>query len=327
MRLLHFIIFAGLGWFNPWTTQECSAVSGRTELTSIRDSSHLEFGRTQDDAQLLYPIDVAVDSSGTVYVADRNLPGIWQIKDGKLSVFYKASAKFRTPLNAIRCIAVDPQDRVLAGCSSTTEVFRFENGTPVPLTGGQVSVPMNMSLDSQGRILVCDLKLRQLVRVEADASLTVLSIVQAPKAVIATPDDKVLVLTGVDRPLLRFNNSGLENQAKIDGEGIQVFSGDYTPAEVVVADRPFDFPADVAALPGGDWVVTDSYAKCLWRVSPAGEVKQWVTDERFVHPVGICSRGEELYVADSRAKAVFRVDADGTVTVVAQASAPAEDGN
>ena len=38
-----------------------------------------------------YPIDVAVATDGTIYIADRNLPGIWTLKDGKTEVFVQAS--------------------------------------------------------------------------------------------------------------------------------------------------------------------------------------------------------------------------------------------
>ncbi|MBL8888387.1 MAG: hypothetical protein JNL67_00300 [Planctomycetaceae bacterium] len=271
------------------------------------------------ETDLKYPLDVAVDAQGVLYVADRNLPGIWQIKEGQVSIFYQASNKFRTTLNAIRCLTVDNEGRVIAGCSTTTEVYRFENGQPVPLTGGQISVPMNVSIGANGEVLVCDLKLRQVVRIENDQKLTVLATIQAPKAVQPDGAEKLLVLTGVDKPLLKISSTG--DPAKttaIAGENVQVFGGDYSPAEVFVADRPFDFPADVVKLASGDWVVSDSYGKCLWRVTASGEVNKWVTDDRFQLPVGLATDGQRVFVADPRANAIFAVQADGTVTVVHQ---------
>lgn len=271
------------------------------------------------EVDLKYPIDVGVDAQGVLYVADRNLPGIWQIKEGKASIYYQASNKFRTTLNAIRCLTVDTAGRVIAGCSTTTEVYRFEDGQPVALTGGQISVPMNLSIGANGEILVCDLKLRQVVRIEEDKKLTVLATIQAPKAVQPDGADKLLVLTGVEKPLLKISSSG--DPAKttaLAGENVQVFGGDYSPAEVFVANRPFDFPADVVKLASGDWVVSDSYGKCLWRVTPSGEVNKWVADERFKLPVGLATDGQQVFVADPRANAIFAVQADGSVTVVHQ---------
>lgn len=272
-------------------------------------------------SDMVYPLDVAVDSQGTLYVADRNLPGIWQIKEGRAEVFFQAESKFRTPLNAVRCVAVDAQGRVLAGCSTTTEIYRFEDGRPVPLTGGQISVPMNLTVDAQGDILVCDLKLRQVVRVLPEQQIKVLATIQAPKAVLSLSSEQLLVLTGVDRPLLKISSSGDPQKTITAGQNVQVFGGDHSPADVWVADRPFDFPADMVALADGTVVVSDSYSKCLWRVSPAGEVTKWVSDPRFVHPVGLATDGQQVFVADPRAKAVFRVQADGSVEVVHQSSA------
>lgn len=270
--------------------------------------------------EMVYPLDVAVDSQGTLYVADRNLPGIWQIKDGRAEIFFQADNKFRTPLNAVRCVAVDSQDRLLAGCSTTTEVYRFEDGRPVPLTGGQISVPMNLAVDAQGEVVVCDLKLRQVVRILPEQQIKILATIQAPKAVLPLGDEQLLVLTGVDRPLLKIAASGDPQKTMTQGQNVHVFGGDHSPADVLVADRPFDFPADMVALADGNVVVSDSYSKCLWRVSPTGEVAKWVSDERFVHPVGLATDGQQVFVADPRAKAIFRVQADGSVDVVLQSS-------
>ena len=83
-----------------------------------------------------YPLAVTATADGIVYVADRNLPGIWKIEDGKKSIFFQGSKKFRTPLNAIRCLAIDHEGKLLAGDSSTREVYRFDDaGQPQPLTG------------------------------------------------------------------------------------------------------------------------------------------------------------------------------------------------
>jgi len=305
-----------------------SGLSGEQRTASAQATDAQATDAQATDAQatdaqatdMVYPLDVAVDSQGTLYVADRNLPGIWQIKDGRAEVFFQADNKFRTPLNAVRCVAVDAQDQVLAGCSTTTEVYRFENGRPVPLTGAQISVPMNLTVDAQGEIIVCDLKLRQVVRILPDQQIKILATIQAPKAVLPLGDDQLLVLTGVDRPLLKIAASGDPQKTIIQGQNVHVFGGDHSPADVLVADRPFDFPADMVALADGTVVVSDSYGKCLWRVSPTGEVAKWISDPRFMHPVGLATDGQQVFVADPRAKAIFRVHADGSVDVIHQSS-------
>ena len=56
------------------------------------------------DETMQYPLAAAVGTDGTVYVADRNLPGVWKFADDRWSIYFRASKKFRTPLNAIRCL-------------------------------------------------------------------------------------------------------------------------------------------------------------------------------------------------------------------------------
>ena len=68
---------------------------------------------------LVYPLDVSVAADAkTLYLVDRKLPGLWKATaTGKLEVFFQASKKFRTPLNAVRCIAGDGKGGLLVGDS------------------------------------------------------------------------------------------------------------------------------------------------------------------------------------------------------------------
>ncbi|MFM9068734.1 MAG: hypothetical protein ACKOUR_15600, partial [Planctomycetota bacterium] len=92
--------------------------------------------------ELGYPLAVAASATGPIYLADRNLPGIWKVEGDKLSLFFQASKKFRTPLNAVRCLTLDRQGKLLAGDSATRDIYRFdEQGQPVALTKGQIGIP------------------------------------------------------------------------------------------------------------------------------------------------------------------------------------------
>ena len=73
-----------------------------------------------------YPLAVAVADDGTIYVADLKLPGIWEIREGTRREYFRGSKKFRTPLNAVRCLAIDQDGRLLAGDSATREIYRFD---------------------------------------------------------------------------------------------------------------------------------------------------------------------------------------------------------
>ena len=98
--------------------------------------------------------------TGHVFIADRNFHGIWKFANGKLEKFFEGSAKFRTPLNAVRCVAMDHQGKLLAGDSATREVYRFdEAGNPVPLTKGRIGIPTAIAVRKSGEILVADQEL------------------------------------------------------------------------------------------------------------------------------------------------------------------------
>jgi hypothetical protein len=77
-------------------------------------------------AEMLYPLSAVADSSGSIFVADRDLPGIWKITGNVLSTYFKGEKKFRTPLNAVRCLALDYEGKLLAGDSATRDVYRFD---------------------------------------------------------------------------------------------------------------------------------------------------------------------------------------------------------
>jgi len=84
---------------------------------------------------------------------------------------------------------------------------------------------------------------------------------------------------------------------------------------VLHSGAPFDFPHDVAALPDGDFAVTDGYASAVFRVSPSGEVSVLAQGDPLVNPQGITVGPDgDLLVVDPQAGAVLRVGLDGTVS-------------
>src|SRR5690606_10448952 len=76
-------------------------------LSSIALLSTIAPGAIADDAGIFhYPVDV-VAAGEVLYVADLRLPGLWKVVDGKAEVFVQGEKRYRTPLNAIRCLALD----------------------------------------------------------------------------------------------------------------------------------------------------------------------------------------------------------------------------
>jgi hypothetical protein len=271
-----------------------------------------------------YPIDVVVGNDDTIYLADRKLPGIWRLKDGKTEVFVQASKKFRTPLNAIRCLYVTPAGRLLAGDSAAREVFEVaadgaltQLTAPQPLMKGTklaedigftpdnfglIGIPMKMASDSQGALYVTDTELQRVWKVPKEGGEPQeFLIVSGPRGVAVDPEDHVWVLS-LQAPQLQ--------RVSPDGK-----------TEPIVKDLTFEFPHQVLLRPDGSAVVSDGYAKAIWNVKRDGKAEKWISGEPLDNPVGIAWRGEDLLIIDPRANALFSAAPDGKLTKVFPAPA------
>ena len=243
-----------------------------------------------------YPLAVAVHED-TIYVADLKLPGVWMVKDNKVSIFYRGEKKFRTPLNAIRCLAVDKNGRLLAGDSATRNVYRFdEEAKPVALLTNSVGIgmPMAIVVDSRGDLLVADLETHRILRVDAkDNSLTPVANVPAPRGLAIDDQDRLWVVSHGAHQIVRITEKKVER---------------------IVEGRPFKFPHHIALDGEGTIYVADGYGKAIWKVKGTAAEK-WVTNESFVNPVGVAWSGDSLLVADPQANRLLAISRDGQVSV------------
>lgn len=254
----------------------------------------------------LYPLAVIADKDGVVYVADRQLPGIWKIADGKRSVFFQASKKFRTPLNAVRCLAIDHEGKLLAGDSATRDVYRFdEEGKPQPLTAGHIGIPMAIAVAKDGTIYTADLELHRIWKMPAAGS-------EEPEeyAVINSPRGLALQDDGTLWVLSTSSKNGQIQKVSPDGK-----------VETFVKGHPFSLPHNVVRVKDGSLFVTDNYGHGVWRVSPDGTKQKWLEGKPLDRPVGLCRHGENLLVADPHIRTVFSLAPDKTLSVF---SGPAE---
>lgn len=245
--------------------------------------------------EMQYPISVAA-RDGVIYVADLNLPGIWKITDQGMEKFYEGSAKFRTPLNRVRCLAIDQQGRLLAGDSSTREVYRFDDtGKPTPLTKGGIGIPMGIAVRENGEILVSDLELHSIWKVAADGG--------TPERLATVPSPAGVCLDGEDRLWVVSRGKVPVRRVSPDGKVTDVVKG-----------RTFSFPHDIVADGSKNVYLTDGYSKAIWKIEEGKTPKKLAEGEPLVNPVGLTLDGDRLLVADSQAKKVFQVSLDGKVT-------------
>lgn len=248
---------------------------------------------------LQYPLTAVASADGkTVFIADLDGPGVWKLSDGKLSMFFQASKKFRTPLNRVRCVGLDRNGKLLAGDSSTREVFRFDDeGKPQPLTNGGIGIPMDLVVDPDNNIFVTDLELKWIWKIPAaGGKAEKFAEVEAPRGITIDADRNLWVVNHGKNQLLR-----VTPDAKV---------------EVVVEGRPWGFPHEVELDKDKSAFVTDGYGKCVWKVPLGGKPEKLASGEPLVNPVGLTWQGETLLVIDSRAKGVFAIDSTGKLAAV-----------
>jgi sugar lactone lactonase YvrE len=246
-----------------------------------------------------YPLAVAAGPDGAIYVADKDAHGIWKIADGKLMPFYMGSNKFRTPFNAVRCVAVDAKGRVVAGDTSTREVYRFNaEDKPEPLTNGGIGMPMALAFDSKGDILVCDLEIQQIVKVpEAGGEPVKVADAIRPSGILVDSQDRIWVVA----------SSGKDQVIRILPDG---------KTESVVSGKPFQFPHNIAIDKQENAYICDNYSSAVWKVAPGGEPQKWLADKPLNRPVGIAFAGDRLLIADPHAKEIFEATLEGKISPV-----------
>ena len=245
-----------------------------------------------DPADLRYPLAVAVNADGSLIVADRLLPGLWRVADGRATIFAAGTRRFRTPLNAVRAVAVAPDGTVFAGDSATREIYRITAaGTPEPLTSGAIGIPADIAIDSRGRLFVSDLETQRVWRIDSDAPTKPVEVatLAGPRGLFVDDQDRLWVVAASgEAPLVRVGDDGM--------------------VEPVVDTRAFEFPHDVVVDDDGVAYVSDNYARCIWRVPVGGEPERWAEGEPLVGPVGLALRDGRILVADPRARQVFEID-------------------
>lgn len=248
---------------------------------------------------LQYPLTAVASADGkSLFIADLDGPGVWKLSDGKLSMFFQASKKFRTPLNRVRCVGLDRNGKLLAGDSSTREVFRFDDdGKPQSLTNGGIGIPMDLVVDPDNNIFVTDLELKWIWKIPAaGGKAEKFAEVEAPRGITIDADRNLWVVNHGKSQLLR-----VTPDAKV---------------EVVVEGRPWGFPHEVELDKDKTAFVTDGYGKCVWKVPLGGKPEKLASGEPLVNPVGLTWQGETLLVIDSRAKGVFAIDSIGKLAAV-----------
>ena len=240
-----------------------------------------------------YPLAVAASSDGTIFVADRNLPGIWKVKDGKATIYFQGSKKFRTPLNAVRCLAVDSKGTLYAGDSATRDVYRFDaNDQPQPITKGGIGIPTAIGSSSTGSLFVADLEKHMVFQIDlSSGTVTEFVKIQAPRGIALDREDRVWIVSHSPTPLIRV--------------------GKDKKSEVIVSEPTFQFAHHLVLDSNGVGYLCDGYAKTIWKIPESGKPEKFFSGEPLMNPVGIGLDQKRLLIADPHQKKVFSLPLAG----------------
>ena len=292
----------------------------------------LAFQPTGPGEGFQYPLACAVGGDGAVYVADRDLPGVWKVAptaDGSPAapgVLKAVPRRFRTPLDAPRCVAVAADGGVLAGDTATREVYRLDpaadDPAPAPLLAGPgrvgpVGMPAALAVGPDGMIYIACLETQRVWRVpaagvvEGGGEPEEIAVLRGVRGLAFGPTGDLFAVTTADDAVRRLA-PGDDGQWKMT---------------VAVPGRPFQNPGGVAVDPAGNLYVADNYARCVWKLPKAGkgfaDAAKLAEGAPLDGPVGLAWDGvhapPRLLVADPRARKLFAVAPDGgAVTVVAE---------
>lgn len=246
-----------------------------------------------EEAELRYPVDVAVSAGGDIFVADIESASLLRWAGTGFEVVAAGEGLPRTPLFGIRHIAPDDTGGpggIVASDPATMALYRLspEGAIEKIPDDDRFVTPWGVAVLPTGEILAVDRVTRRLRRVGPDSRVEDVLDITAPRAILAEPDGALHILT--DRNLLRIEDGA---------------------TEPLILSPPFEFPHDFTRAADGSFFVTDGYARCVWRVSPEGRVSVLTEGGPLRSPQGIAADPSgELLVADAQVPAIFRISPD-----------------
>ena len=248
-------------------------------------------------ASFQYPVDVAINRKNQILVTDSEARSIFVISEGKtVSLLVQGKPDFRSPLFRVRGITVDKQDEVIVADGGSSEVYRItQDGKAVPLAGGKLDRPEDVDVDSRGDLIVADHGGHAIYRISKEGSVQRIAQVENPLSVAVDKDNSIVVVS--NRGLVKVSPAG--------------------KVEAITPKNAFEYANSVVINPAGEYVVSDGYAKTLWKVQKDGKMTALVKGDPLKNPNGLALDNKgDILVADPHAKAIFRVTAGGQISVV-----------
>jgi sugar lactone lactonase YvrE len=237
-----------------------------------------------------YPLSVAVDA-GKLFVVDLDLPGVWQVVDGKREVFVLGTKLLRKPMNRPRCIALHPAGGILVGDSATREVYHIaqKDVEPKPLCKARIGIAMAIAVSpDKMSFYVGDAEKRAVFRLPIEGGEPELIVRVNARGLAFDQDGALWAVTPDDAAVHRIDVAAKTN----------------TP---VITGRPYQYPNGLVWA-GEHGFVTDGYGKAIWKFTADGKTEAWFTGEPLVGPVGLAIDDQSIWVADPKKLQVYQFD-------------------
>jgi|DewCreStandDraft_4_1066084.scaffolds.fasta_scaffold06561_5 sugar lactone lactonase YvrE len=270
-------------------------------------------GQAAVKAVLRYPFGLAVDSTGTLYIADTihhrvrkvDAGGVIRTVAGTGQFGYSGdgTAAVQAQLASPHHVAVDPTGAIYIADTYNHRIRRVSPegvittvagtgaagfaGDDGPASAARLNYPFALALDREGNLYVADKENHRIRRISKDGKITTIA-----------------------------------------GTGAAGYSGDEGPA----ARAQLDTPSGVAVDASGNVYIADTYNNRIRKVTPDGVIVTVAGTGRFGYagdggpataarlalPMGVVVDQEgNLYIADYLNRRVRRLSPDGTITTVA----------
>lgn len=298
------------------------------------------------------PNYVAVDADDSVYVNSQTSPGIVKIdRSGNVT------SPYRTPFDGVNGIAIHPSGAAYATPRFGHSVTRFDSegtsrgiaggdlpgfaGDGGPATAAQLYYPSGLAFDASGNLFIADFGNSRIRKVSPDGIITSIRVdsIHCFDDLTSSCFNSPVVATDIAGNL--YSTFGATRVLRVDptsrasviaGNGPGSYSGDGGPALFAQFDGPLSVQVDL----DGNLVIADSSNSAIRRIDRSGNVTTLIVGvdrndvqvNPILRPSSIAFSPEgKMFIADYALNQIVRVNADGSLELVAGTGTAGSGGN